>query len=177
MHPFVLEFWRKTLTFGQLWGSLITRQWPAIALGLALSALVAHHYYLGVNESASLPNTFFAVKRHSIPSKGDYLVFTLPDAGRGFFKKSDATLIKRVVATAGDRIEARGRLVYVNGVLVAVAKERSLEGAPLKPVASCVVPPGQVFVLGLHRDSLDSRYTIVGLVPMEKVVGVATPII
>jgi conjugal transfer pilin signal peptidase TrbI len=86
-------------------------------------------------------------------------------------------LTKIVVGSPGDVVSVSGRVVRVNGVPVGFAKERSLKGEPLDPIEPSVVPPGHLYVMGLHKDSLDSRYTLVGLVPTQNVVGRAFPIL
>lgn len=110
--------------------------------------------------------------------RGDVAIFTYPN---------DRTLlyVKRVVALPGDRVQMRGTELLVNG------QPSPVPDAPQPPAAmlqaarvppgglspdqrpaqwDLVVPPGQVFVLGDHRQaSVDSRDF--GTVPMHDVVG------
>ena len=77
-------------------------------------------------------------------------------------------LIKRVIATGGDRVEIRDNQVWVNGT---VLEEPYL---PLEyrmgQLTALYVPAGHVWVMGDNRDrSQDSRWF--GPVPIESVVG------
>jgi conjugal transfer pilin signal peptidase TrbI len=47
---------------------------------------------------------------------------------------------------------------------------------PLELIAPQVIPPGQLYVLGTHRDSYDSRYARVGLIKQNDVIGKAIPL-
>lgn len=102
------------------------------------------------------------------PQVGDIVTFTDPeDASR--------TLIKRVVATAGQTVDLVDGVVYVDGVAL---KESSYTlGKPSYPLDSIVtieypytVPQGCIWVMGDNRtNSSDSRYF--GAVPVESVTG------
>lgn len=93
-------------------------------------------------------------------------------------------LIKRVVATAGDTVELRrtgdGYVdLYVNGEYVRedYIKERMRDysdSVPLMlyPDVVVTVPEGHLFVLGDNRNnSTDSRYSTVGFVDEDSVLG------
>jgi signal peptidase I len=81
--------------------------------------------------------------------------------------------IKRIVAVAGDRIEVRNGLVYVNGAasgLCPLLPYREPGATPLE--FPCTVPPGKLFLLGDNRaNSVDSRHY--GFVSVQAVVGLA----
>jgi signal peptidase I len=104
------------------------------------------------------------------PSKNDVIVFRYP-------VEPDKDFIKRVIATPGDTIEIRDKIIYVNGkklddkwgfysdslIVPGNINPRDNFG-PLK------VPKDSYFVMGDNRDrSLDSRFW--GIVPKDHLVG------
>jgi len=106
------------------------------------------------------------------PVKGDIIVFKYPENPQKDF-------IKRVIATEGDIIEERDKIVYVNGDMVsepyAVHYDRYLRyggNDPRDNFGSLIVPKDKVFVMGDNRDqSYDSRYW--GFVDMKEIRGKA----
>lgn len=86
-------------------------------------------------------------------------------------------IIKRVIATEGQHLQINyeNDEVIVDGV---VLKEDYIKGRTIKlqnPTAiPDVIPKGYVFVMGDNReDSLDSRSTRIGLIPVENIIGKA----
>ena len=61
--------------------------------------------------------------------------------------------------------------VRLDGVRIGRAKTHALDGRPLAAVAPGVVPPGHYYLHGDHRDSHDSRYAEIGLVPRARILG------
>jgi signal peptidase I len=136
----------------------------AIAIALALVARAAVRIY--TIPSASMEPTL-QVGDHIVvtpcerPQVGDVIVFRAPRGG-------DELLVKRVIATPGDLVEARAGRVVVSGHTVGepyVAKQAASGAIPAQIVAA-----DSYFVMGDNReDSLDSRSW--GAVPRELVVG------
>jgi signal peptidase I len=93
------------------------------------------------------------------PERGDIIVFKYPENPKKDF-------IKRVIATGGDVIEERNKLVYINGQALsepyAVHSDRGLRvggNDPRDNFGPVTVPEGKLFVMGDNRDqSYDSRY-------------------
>jgi len=106
------------------------------------------------------------------PVKGDIIVFKYPENPQKDF-------IKRVIATEGDIIEERDKIVYVNGNMItepyAVHYDKYLRyggNDPRDNFGSLIVPKDKVFVMGDNRDqSYDSRYW--GFVDMKEIRGKA----
>jgi signal peptidase I len=95
------------------------------------------------------------------PERGDIIVFRYPE-------DPSKDYIKRVIATAGEKVEIRNKVIYVNGKKIADpwghfrpdAGSRGftpfVDKDNMSPV---VVPKDSYFVMGDNRDnSLDSRY-------------------
>lgn len=105
------------------------------------------------------------------PEKGDIIVFKYPEDPKKDF-------IKRVVATGGDTLEERNKIIYVNGKEVtepyayhgdSFVRPR---GDPRDNFGPFIVPENKVFVMGDNRDqSFDSRYW--GFVDIKAIKGKA----
>nr|MDE0502177.1 signal peptidase I [bacterium] len=119
------------------------------------------------------------------PARGDVVVFSppgRPDPDRnvlevvwhevreafGWYDISEADLIKRVIATGGDRVEIRRSEVWVNGELL----EEPYLGSSTQQDLTVEVPEDHIFLMGDHRaKSSDSR--VFGTVHEDMVVGKA----
>jgi signal peptidase I len=106
------------------------------------------------------------------PEKGDIIVFKYPEDPRKDF-------IKRVIATGGDTIEERNKVVYVDGVRLSEPYAHHYESGmrpggndPRDNFGPITVPDKKIFVMGDNRDqSYDSRYW--GFVDLKEVLGKA----
>ena len=105
------------------------------------------------------------------PKRGDVIVFIFP-------KDKSKDFIKRVIGLPGDRIEIKGKKIFINGKLFndkyGVYIEDYSGGTPYKmeSFGPITVPGGQYFVMGDNRNhSYDSRYW--GFVPEEYIKGKA----
>ena len=106
------------------------------------------------------------------PADGDIIVFKYP-------QNPEKDFIKRVMATEGDVIEERNKVIYRNGTALS---EPYVQHVDTKPVFSQMdprdnfgpikVPKNKLFVMGDNRDqSYDSRYW--GFVDLSEVRGEA----
>jgi conjugal transfer pilin signal peptidase TrbI len=90
-----------------------------------------------------------------------------PTKGEGF--------VKFLIGVAGDRIEVIDDRVFLNtrrGRLdMGRCKPVSRAGVPLTPITSQVIPDGMAYMWAPHVDALDSRYAVMGLVPVSSIVG------
>lgn len=106
------------------------------------------------------------------PAKGDIIVFKFPENPKKDF-------IKRVIATEGDIIEERNKIVYVNGKQIEEPYARHVDSYlrpgiidPRDNFGPIKVPKNKVFVMGDNRDqSYDSRYW--GFVDLKDIKGKA----
>src|SRR5215831_15090086 len=104
------------------------------------------------------------------PQRGDVIVFVYP-------KDRSKDFIKRVIAVAGDTVEIRHKVVYVNGKKVDdphatfADGEREIPG-PRDNLGPFTVPEHKLFVMGDNRDqSHDGRFW--GYVDLDDVKGKA----
>ncbi|MDP9019618.1 MAG: signal peptidase I [Actinomycetota bacterium] len=151
-------------------------EWLTILGGALVVALVVTRFlvqaffipslsmYPALEEGDRVLVNKLSYRLHEI-NRGDLIVFERPaEETPGQVKD----LIKRVVALEGERIEARGGQVLVDGEPLAEPYlppgERTTNLEPL------VVPEGHVFVMGDNRqDSRDSRFF--GPLPEDLVIG------
>jgi len=106
------------------------------------------------------------------PERGDIIVFKYPDNPKKDF-------IKRVVATGGDKIESRNKVIYVNGEKLSEPYSQHTDNAMLSAGMSLrdnfgptSVPENKFFVMGDNRDqSHDSRFW--GFVDFKEIKGEA----
>jgi len=113
---------------------------------------------------------------------GEYVLFHLPyDRMKGMpvpdavSDKKGIRAIKRVGCDEGEALRRKGRDFFCGDEFLGRAKERSQKGQPLTPFPFYgMIPPGEVFLVGDHPDSFDSRYF--GLVEKEHYLAWARPI-
>lgn len=110
------------------------------------------------------------VYRFRTPQAGEVIVFDYPVTRRSSgFGRSTRRFIKRVIAVAGDEVEMRDGVVYVNGEPLPEPYNPIRDETSWPPT---VVPPQSVWVLGDNRpNSSDSRSF--GEVPLDKIKGEA----
>src|SRR5439155_23121446 len=147
-----------------------------IPSGSMMDTLLVGDYIL-VNKflyGAELPFTDLHMPGLRNPHPGDIVVFKYPQDERRDF-------IKRIIGTPGDRIQIRGRQVFVNGRQLVEPYTKFADGARSVQDTYCgyaygceptVVPGDSYFVMGDNRDnSQDSRYW--GFVKRDKIKGKA----
>lgn len=102
--------------------------------------------------------------------RGDWVQFTPP-------VKAEWPYVKQVRGVAGDTVDVQpDRIVTINGACVGVAKTHSFSGriaAAIKPVT---IDPAYFFVSTPHKDSHDSRYEEIGLIPSRAILARVWPL-
>jgi conjugal transfer pilin signal peptidase TrbI len=164
--------------FRALFVAWLKRRWLWIAVPSGAVVLAGQFVSFGANITPSLPQHVFLVLKYDKQVRpGDYAVFIPP---RSVFHKNDDALVKIVAGVPGDVISFDGQELLLNGVSMGQLKPRStrgpLAGVTLSRIAQGVIPPGHFFMHAPHPDSLDSRYTAVGLIAQERIVGRALPL-
>ncbi len=158
-------------------GRHVRTHWAAWALLVALGSITQANYRLCLNMSPSLPNTLFVIKLNDRIVQGGYVAYAWHGGGP---YPAGMTFVKRVLAGPGDNVTRRGR-DYVAGGRTLVGKARGMTGRALFPNEALkeglnILPPSRYFVAGDHEYSLDSRYSLAGLVHEDEVIGRAYPI-
>ena len=157
--------------FGERPAGNARRVWIALAAFTVLAALwlgIASRIHVNASWSDGAWG-YFAAPLIGEPALGDTVLFDAPDV-----LGLPVPYLKSVRGTAGMRIAVGAdRTVTVDGVALGKAKTHALDGRRLEAVAAGVVPPGQYYLHGDHRDSHDSRYAEIGLVPRERIRALA----
>jgi conjugal transfer pilin signal peptidase TrbI len=160
-------FGRRGADQHALWIHL-RRRWY-VYLPFAFLLLAAQHYLL-FNVTQSLPYSVVWLDRESAPARGDLVVYRFEGEELMQIRKGQR-FFKRIVGLPGDEVSVDGRRVLVNGTDVGIAKQYTLDGHRLEPVAAGVIPHGYYFVQGTHAMSFDSRYRASGLVHSSQIIG------
>ena len=146
-------------------------------IGVVIAVVFSRYYGFAVNLSYSLPHRLYLIDKNktnlALFRDGDYVAF----AWQGGFYSIGTQMLKEVAGLPGDTVSRQGRDFFVNGKPVGHAKEQSLDGMPLAANSFTGVIPDKFFwVKGEHRDSLDSRYQLSGLIHAGQIIGKAYPI-
>jgi conjugal transfer pilin signal peptidase TrbI len=147
-------------------------------LGILLAALlfkggeeVLHRYRFALNQTESLPYwAFLADQENRYPKRGELVAFVPP---ANPFYPPNMPFGKIVGGVPGDLVERKGQAFYVNGRFVGLAKTHSQDGRAVSAGPTGRIPQGYYFLYSPHKDSLDSRYAMIGWIPQRRLLGVA----
>ena len=159
----------------------LLRLFAGTALASAIACWVGSH--LIWNATPSLPLGLYWLSRiapATPTSSGALVAFAVPDAVRDLVRErrylpAGALLVKRVVATPGDRVCTAGSTFAVNGQPLGAILSEDTAGRPLPHYEGCgPVPEGWLFVASHHPKSFDSR--TFGPLPARAIRGTVTPL-
>lgn len=149
-----------------------------ILMSIASVALVAawglrDQYKVVWNLSESLPQHLFVIEMGVKPQKGDLVAFkwVKDDSTPMNPYPYGTTFVKILEGVPGDVIVERNREFFIDGKSLGFAKQLSKKGHQLNLGHVGVIPPASYYVRGTHRDSLDSRYDLLGLVSEKDILG------
>ena len=145
--------------------------------------------YFAVTTTPSLnKRIFFIIKNKQIEKlkTGDHVMFSLlkskpesdlPDKLVRMIKDDGKdSEIKKIGCVAGEKLKNIGNEFYCKNKLIAKAKDYSLNGEKLKKFEfSGKVPKGDMFLVGDHVDSYDSRYF--GFIKTKDIIATVYPIL
>ena len=146
---------------------------------LALAAVPVLASRLTFNLTPSVPMGLY-LTLHRSPARGDVVLIEPSPQIRAFaaargYVSARQFLLKIIAAATGDRVCRLGSAVWINGHIRAWARSIDRVGRALPTWHGCrALRLGEVFVLGSHQASFDSRYF--GPVRTPNVVAVAYPI-
>jgi signal peptidase I len=100
------------------------------------------------------------------PKRGDVIVFKYPNS-------PEVAYVKRLIGTPGDKVEMKGRTVYINDQPLKESYTQYIDpGSVQDSFGPVYVPPTQYFAMGDNRDnSADGR--VWGFVPRDYILGKA----
>lgn len=148
-------------------------------LGITALSGFATSHALMINVSPSLPFWAIWTSRNELPQRGDIILFAPPASAllQMHFGTRPQPFGKIVSGMPGDLVTREGRTFHVNGRAVATAKTMSRLGEPLALGPTGKVPENCYFVTTPHKDGFDSRYSAIGWICRERILGTGRPIL
>jgi conjugative transfer signal peptidase TraF len=147
------------------------------AVLLAIGLLTATRLIANVTPSVPV-GLYWSHHRASV--RGDFVLIALRPhlrdlaINRGYLRH-DQRLLKKVAATDGDRVCRRGLAVWINSHIRVWARRNDALGRALPVWFGCRELTGdELFILGTHPSSFDSRY--IGPLLRSDVIAVANPL-
>jgi signal peptidase I len=101
-----------------------------------------------------------------LPQRGDLLIFQYP-------KNESSPMIKRLIGLPGEKVEIKGRTVYINDQPLEENYKQHIDPASINEhYGPYLIPQGKYFVMGDNRDnSMDSRFW--GYIRRDQLLGQA----
>jgi conjugal transfer pilin signal peptidase TrbI len=169
------NFWKKYKIF--------------IVIILIVIAGAAIPEYFAVTTTKSLNNRIYFIKKGKQVEKlktGDYVMFSLlkskqeKDLPAKLVKMieddGEELQIKRIGCSAGEEINNIGNDYYCKKKFIARAKDYALGGERMKKFEfSGKIPEGNMFLVGDHLDSYDSRYF--GFIKAKDIIAEVYPLL
>lgn len=164
--------------------------WKQYSLPLLAVLVLSTVFRIDVNYTDSLPDhVFLTIKGYKDVHPGNYVTYEFPTENRySPFRKGDH-MVKIVAGEAGDEVRmspdreftiirkgTSAAAALLGGNSVGVAKPYSMANKPLEAGQTGVIPADHFYMQAPHKDSLDSRYAMVGFVPKDKIIGITFPL-
>lgn len=150
--------WIKTIAIAGIIALLITSFIrPTLVRGVSMFPTLEENDYLLIYRQAF---------KQELPEYGNIIVFKshlLQTNGK------EKDLVKRVIGIPGDHVVVSDGKVYVNDEQLV---EPYVNGNYTDGIVDEIIPEGFIFAMGDNRpNSLDSRETTVGIIPLDKIIG------
>ena len=139
---------------------------------LSLAMLFCNKWFIfTINQTQSLSGNVYVIKKGAPIQKGDLVGFKW----NGNIKyPKNAIFVKVVSGVENDHVNVIGREVFINDKYIGKAKEYSSDGKiKLDMIEPKTIDKGEIFVSTPHKDSLDSRYALVGTIKKDIILGKA----
>lgn len=123
-----------------------------IILFILIGVFIFYTFNLKFNITSSMPLGIYQIQ-NTTPKKGDLVIFKL--------LQNNKILLKRVVAANGDFVKVDKNGVFINENLVTNSNifKFDTKGNPLKNAnINTNLQQNEIFVMGDHEKSFDSRY-------------------
>jgi conjugative transfer signal peptidase TraF len=146
---------------------------------MAVSAVSSDHRLLVINLTPSVPTGLY-IRSAAPPRTADFVLVRLPMhlrqfAARRRYLRANRLLLKIVGASSGDVVCRLGSRVWTSGHSRVWALRTDGRGRPLPGWRGCWrLRAGQLFVVGAHPGSFDSRYF--GPIDRQSVLSTMRPI-
>jgi len=132
---------------------------------------------LAITKTPSLKHRVYYISKISAKDtikRNNYVLFKMKE-NRYVENEGNLDVMKIAVCVTGDTLTESNRDYYCNGVYLGHAKEQSLKGQKVDNFKfNGLIPPDNIFVMGQHKDSFDSRYY--GFVERKDVKAITYPI-
>ncbi|MBV7542108.1 S26 family signal peptidase [Acidovorax sp. sic0104] len=132
-----------------------------------------------IGEPACMPTLVYLWHKpdRATPLKGDYVVARMPETGMGVGARKGDRIVKKVMATEGDRVRIQGTELWINEQHTErLWLAKSIPGrAPGDFDRDSVMGEHEMFLMGTTKESFDSRYW--GTLRREQVLGYAIPLL
>lgn len=163
--------WRVRLS---LWwqerAPLARRRMPWAIAAMMVVVIASQHFALAWVMTESVGASAVLVLKGAPPRKGELFAFEYQGQEAGTHRKGEL-FVKFLAGSPGDLVVRDGRTFSIAGKALGTAKTVSLSGIPLEAAQPGVIPDGFLYAYAPHKDALDSRYALMGLVPQSSVIG------
>ena len=168
---------QKVKRFAPLLLGHVRVYWITYVLVAVLATVIQANYRLAINRKPSLPYHGFLICLNDTVVRDGLVAFRWHH-GKPY--PDGMIFTKRLLAVPGDVVIREGRNFRI-GKTVLEGKPYGMTGRTLYPndqlqEGANTIPLGKYFVAGDHEYSLDSRYSLLGLVDSNEVIGRAIPL-